>query len=103
MLQVFQRLVEAAADRLVKVVADLLPAGALRDVERVVEGRRLGSLLSLRLGSATSQLVGDDLSLLGPELVGSVLQEQHPKDVLLVLRGLHGAAEHVSGSEQMPF
>jgi hypothetical protein len=78
-LQVHQRLVDTTADHLVKVVADLVPAGALRHVERVVEGRCLGSLLCLPLGAATSQQVGDHLLLLGLELVRGVLQNSIPK------------------------
>jgi len=100
-LKVFERLVETAADRLVKVVSNLLPPGALWDVERVVESWCFGSLLGFRLRATTSQLVSDHLLLLCFELVGGVLQEQHPEDVLLVGRGLHRTAEHVSGSKQM--
>lgn len=37
------------------------------------------------------------------ELVGGTLQEQHPEDVLLELRGVHLPAEDVHGREEVAF
>ena len=50
--QLLQRLVQAAPDRLVEMITDLLPARPLRHVERLVERRRLGALLGLGLAAA---------------------------------------------------
>ena len=64
-----ERLVEAVADVLVQLVAEVFPARPLGDEERLVEGRRLGALLRLCLGAPLGELVGDDLSLLRLEHV----------------------------------
>jgi hypothetical protein len=37
------------------------------------------------------------------EHVRSAFEKQHPEDVLLVFRGVHLAAQNVSGSEKMAF
>ena len=50
-----------------------------------------------------SDVGGDDLLPAGLELVGGLLQEEHPEDVFLELRGIHLAAKNVGGLEEVAF
>lgn len=103
--QPLQRLVEQVADVLLPgVVLDVPPAGLLGDVEALapVEGRRGGHPLGFLPAPALGEPLLDELLADHVELVGGPLQEEHPEDVLLELRGVHLAAEDVGRSEQMP-
>ena len=64
-----QRSVEAAADVVVQLVTDVLPAGERGQEEVVVEAGRLGALLRLLWGAALGQLLRDHRSALHLEHV----------------------------------
>lgn len=63
---------------------------------------RLGSLLGFRLATPGEVLRVDGVVLL-LEDVGASLQEKHPEDELLELRGVHLAAEDIRDGEEMAF
>src|SRR5664280_1868221 len=83
------------------MTVDLLPAGAVWHVEGAVERRSLSPLLSLLLAAPLGELVGDDPLPLGIELVGGILEEEHPEDELFVGGGLHGATQDVGRREEV--
>jgi len=78
------------------------PAGPLRHEEQLlVEGLAVGSLEGFLLAAAPLDLLGDDLIPPLLEHIRAALQEQHPKDVFLELRGIHLAAQDVGRTEQV--
>jgi len=80
----------------VQLVAQVLPAGPLGDEEGVlVVALGVRPLLGLLARAPLPELLGDDLLAAGLEHVRAPLQEQHPEDVLLELRGIHLAPQDV--------
>ena len=61
----------------------------------------VGPLGGLCLAAALGELLGDDGLPPGLEHIRAALQEQHPEDVLLELRGIHLAPEDVSSAEEV--
>jgi hypothetical protein len=80
-------------------VADLRPARLFRNEERVLVGVvELGGDDVVRHALGL-EVLGELLALLIEE-VGEPLQKEHAEDVLLVLRGIHVAAQVIAGAEQ---
>lgn len=103
-LQRAQRLVQRVADVVVGLVAQVGPARLLGHVERVgIEARVQRALLCLRPALALVDVLLDQLLVAGLEHVGAPLEEQHPEDVFLELRGIHLASEDVGRLEEVPF
>ena len=106
LLQRGERLVQPVADGLgVQLVPQVLPARLGRDEESRPRSRSAMSaaLLRARAGPCPRlDMLGDQPLPVGLELIGAALQEQHPEDVLLELRGIHLAAQDVRRREQVP-
>ena len=104
MLQFRKRLVQPVAHTMVDFVPDVGPTSLLRDEEGIpVEVRKLSPRFRLRLAASRCYLLTNDSFSLGFELVRRSLQEEHPKDVFLELRGIHLPAQDVCRREEMPF
>lgn len=69
---------------------------------RLVGASSLGDPFRLLLAFPFRNQLLNQCRLCHIELVGGALQEQHPEDVVLVLRRVHLAAQDICGGVQMP-
>ena len=95
--------VEFSADVVLEIL-EVLPSGTLWHVEGfVVFILVFGELFGLLLRLALVQVVLDDAFLCLFIGIGQALQEQHPEDVVLELRGIHAAPQDVGALPQKRF
>jgi hypothetical protein len=103
-LQATKGLVQEAADIDMGLVDEVVPARVGRHVERLaVPALELGALTGFGLRFAGGKLGADDFLAPLVEHIGAALEEQHPEDVFLELRGVHFAAQDVGGLEEVAF
>jgi hypothetical protein len=104
LLQAGQGLVQVVPDVVVGLVEQVAPARLLGDVEGLaVPVLVVGDLAGIGLGFPPFDLLGDHLLEALLEHIRATLQEQHPEDVLLELRGIHLAPQDVGGAEEVAF
>src|SRR5467141_1560336 len=85
-----------------QLIAHVVPPRGLWDEKCVcVEARVVGALLRLLARTSLAELPIDDRLPALLEDIGAALQEEHPEDVLLELRGVHLAAENVRSRKEM--
>lgn len=78
-------------------VLDARPSRSLRNEECICVFTVLTSkLLRLLVRLPLAYVVADDLLLLFLKSIAQMLDEQHPKDVILILRGIHIAPQYIS-------